>query len=461
MITFSPLDIVIIIAFFGIVLLIGLIPQKKTDAEGFLLSGRNVGLFLFVLTNVATWYGGILGVGEFTYRYGLLSWFTQGFPYYVFAILFGIFFAKKIRGSSLFTIPDKMEEVYGRKAGTLSAIVIFVLVLPAPYLLMLTILVSLIFNLNFYFSVLIAIAISLLYLFKGGYKADLLTDAFEFFVMFAGFLIMIFVLVENFGSVDFLRSSLPADHLKLTGGASPSYVLVWFLIALWTFTAPSFHQRCYAAKNGNVAKYGILISVFFWFLFDFLTTATGLYSRALLPNLNNPTFAFPLLAEKVLSKGLKGIFYASMFATVLSTLNTYFFLSGATFGKDFVYRFVKNKDENKIAFYTRIGLAVSAIVSFVFVVYVRSIIEMWYLVGSIFIPGMILLIVGAYYPKFRVDGKIAAIEILTGVLFAFLFFLIKPFLAGYGIIAEIEPMIVGLFASTTVHFFGMRFRNSS
>ena len=454
MVTFSTLDYIIIAGFFLLVLLIGFIPKGEKGAEDYLLSGRNVGLALFVLTNVATWYGGVLGVGEFTYRYGLLSWFTQGFPYYIFAILFGIFFAKKIRGASLFTIPDKIEEVYGKQAALLAAIVVFVLVLPAPYLLMLTILVSLIFKFNFYVSLGIALLISIAYLFKGGYKADLFTDAFEFFVMFIGFLIMIFILAGNFGGINFLKSNLPPEHLTLTGGASPAYILVWFLIALWTFTDPGFHQRCYAAKTGKVAKYGILISVFFWLLFDLLTTATGLYSRALLPQLPNPTYAFPMLAEKVLSPGLKGVFYAAMFATVLSTLNSYFFLSGTTFGNDFVFRFVKTKDTNKISKYTKLGLIVSAVISIVFVVYVRSIINMWYLVGSIFIPGMILLIIGAYYPKFKINGKYAALEIAVGVLTAFAFFLLRPVFEGTAL-SVIEPMIVGLIAAVVVHTAGL------
>ncbi len=106
----SSTDILIIIIFFAGILLIGFYTSRKTtsDANDYLLAGRKIGLFLFILTNVSTWYGGILGVGEFTYRYGLVSWFTQGLPYYLFAFLFAIFFAKKIREASLFTIPDKL-----------------------------------------------------------------------------------------------------------------------------------------------------------------------------------------------------------------------------------------------------------------------------------------------------------------------------------------------------------------
>ena len=114
-------------------------------------------MFLFVLISVSTWYGGIIGVGEFTYRYGLVSWFTQGFPYYLFAFLFAIFFAKKIREASLFTIPEKLTEVYGQKVGLISAIIVFILVSPAPYLLMVANLISLVFDVDIFISLLIGI----------------------------------------------------------------------------------------------------------------------------------------------------------------------------------------------------------------------------------------------------------------------------------------------------------------
>ncbi|MGE5353621.1 MAG: sodium:solute symporter family protein [Acidobacteriota bacterium] len=294
MISFSFWDIAVILAFFLVVLIIGFLPEKKETetAEGYLLSGRKVGLFLFILTNVSTWYGGILGVGEFTYRYGISSWFTQGLPYYVFAFLFALFFARKIRGASLFTIPDKLRSTYGSKAAMASAILLFILVSPAPYLLMIGSLINLIFKINIFWSLVLATFLSAAYLLKGGYRSDLLTDAFEFFVMFAGFIVIMVIAYFSLGDFSYLKTNLPVEHLSLSGGASYTYILVWFLIALWTFTDPGFHQRCYAAKNGDVAVKGIIISIFFWALFDFLTTFTGLYSRAALPGLKTPVLSF-------------------------------------------------------------------------------------------------------------------------------------------------------------------------
>jgi solute:Na+ symporter, SSS family len=452
MASFSSLDIIVIVSFFLIVLLIGFIPkkEKKGDATEYLLSGRRVGLFLFVMTNVSSWYGGILGVGEFTYRYGLLSWFTQGLPYYLFAILFAFFFAKKIRNASLYTIPDKLGEVYGKRVGFLSAILVFVLVSPAPYLLMIASLFTMIFKVNLFVALLLSVLLSSAYLLRGGYKTDLYTDVFQFFVMFTGFILIVFISFKDVGGINYLTTNLPQEHLKFTSNVSPVYIIVWFLIALWTFADPGFHQRCYAARSGNTAKYGILISVLFWMLFDFLTTSTGLFAKATLPHLSNPVLSFPLYAEKVLGSGAKGIFYAAMFATIMSTLNSFTFLSATTLGRDFIYKIKKNISEKDIPDYTRIGLVVSSVFAITLAYFVQSVISLWYLIGSICIPGIIFLVISAYYDRWRISKELAVVELVGGVLGSILWFLFKSSITN-SFLAEIEPMIAGLLVALIIH----------
>jgi SSS family solute:Na+ symporter len=457
MASFSNLDIVIIISFFAALMLIGFFARTKakTDSSDFLLSGRRVGLFLFVMTNVSTWYGGILGVGEFTYNSGLLSWVTQGLPYYLFALLFAFFFAEKIQGSSLFTIPDKLEISYGKKVGLISSIFILILVTPAPYILMTGNLIQLIFNFDLLTSLIIATIFSSLYLLRGGYKADLFTDVFQFFVMFLGFIMIVVLSIIQFDGISFLESKLPENHLKLFGGASPYFIIVWFLIAAWTFADPGFHQRCNAAKDGKTAKYGILISIFFWILFDFLTTTTGLFSRAALPNIDNPVQAFPLYAELILSSGTKGIFYAALFATIISTTNSFLFISATTFGRDLVFKLSKTKNEELIVRYTKYGIIISSILSIILAYSVKSVINIWYLVGSVFIPGLIILIISSYYDKFRISNRLATLEIITASLVSFLWIIIRK-MWDSEITLNIEPMIVGLLSAIIIHIYGLR-----
>lgn len=455
MISFSFKDIAVILTFFVLLLLIGFLSSKKSkDATDYLLAGRNLNLFLFVLVTVSTWYGGILGVGEFTYRYGLLSWFTQGLPYYLFAFLFAIFFAKKIREASLFTIPDKLFEVYGKNVSLLSAVIVFILVSPAPYLLMTASLLKEIFQIDFLLALIISFLLSGSYLIKGGFRSNVYVDAFQFFVMFIGFIIAVIICFNNIGGIEFLNTNLPANHLKLTGDASPTFIIVWFLIALWTFADPGFHQRAYAAKNGNVAKWGIIISIFFWALFDFLTTSTGLFARALFPNLEQPVLAFPFLAEKILSPGLKGIFYAGMFATIISTLNSFLFLSATTIGRDFFYRLSPDLNDEKLKYYTSIGIIISGIVAIVISYFIPSVVQIWYTIGSLFIPAIIPAVVSAYYSKFRIAKKIMLIEMIISLLSGTIWFFIRDSFQN-SLWYEIEPMLVGLGAAILIHIIGL------
>ena len=463
MVSFSTLDYTVIILFFISVLAIGFYSGRKTGnkADDYLLSGRKIGLFLFVLTTVSTWYGGILGVGEFTYRYGLASWFTQGFPYYVFAALFAVFFARKIRSASLFTIPDKLSLVYGNKVGLVTAVLVFVLVSPAPYLLMTASLLSMMFGTGTIISLVIALLLSVLYLFHGGFKSNVYADALQFFVMFGGFILVLIVAYHYFGGIHYLESNLPKTHLELTGGASPTFIIVWFLIALWTFADPGFHQRAYAAKSEKVAAVGIFISIFFMAFFDFLTTATGLYARAAIPNLSRPVLSYPLLAEKILSPGFKGIFYAAMFATIMSTLNSFLFLSATTIGRDFIFKISKNKDEGKLKIYTIYGLVIGGILSIIVAYYIPSVIKIWYTVGSFCIPGIILPVVSSYYPSFKIDKKILLIEIISAVVLSISWYFIRDYFMIVKIIGEIEPMLVGLTGAAVIHAYGLLKRPSS
>ena len=287
--------------------------------------------------------------------------------------------------------------------------------------------------------------------------------------MFAGFILIVIFSTDTFGGFNFLTENLPRNHLTLTGNTSITFIIVWFLIALWTFADPGFHQRCYAAKNGNVAVKGIIISIFFWALFDFLTTTTGLFSRAVLPNLTNPVLSFPLYAEKVLPAGVKGIFYAALFATILSTLNSFLFLSGTTIGRDFIYRgvvplngtkpdsFTISK-ESKLKSYTIIGLFISGILAIILALLIPSVIEIWYTIGSLFIPAIILPVVSAYYPKIRINKNYLLIEMVAAISASTIWYFLRNNFVSHQLLAEVEPMLVGLFLAFVIHIVGIYYR---
>ncbi|HOP50832.1 MAG TPA: sodium:solute symporter family protein [Ignavibacteriales bacterium] len=439
--TFGFLDYLIFIIFFvGLFIVAKLSTKNVSDnADDYYLNNRKLNLFFYVLTTVATWYGGILGAGEFSYKYGISSWTTQGLPYYVFAYLFAIFFAKKVRNASIYTIAEIVEKKYNRVISIIVAFILLIIVSPAPYIFMIGSLISFIFNINLYLSILISLFFSSLFLYKGGFKTNIWTDSYEFFFMFLGFIMIVLISYFTFGGYNFLAMKLPENHLKLTGGLPFTYLLVWFLIALWTFADPGFHQRASAAKNDKVAMWGIIISIFFWFLFDFLTTSTGLYARAVMPDITNPVLSYPIYAERVLEDGLKGIFYVAMFATILSTSNSFMFLSSTIVSRD-IFEKIDYFRKFNVKTKALIALSLISIIVVIITFLIPSVIDIWYTIGTIFLPGVIFIIFSCYYENFLVDNKSAIVILIGSIVLSFTWYIIKD---NY-LPTIIEPMLVGL-----------------
>jgi SSS family solute:Na+ symporter len=443
-------DWIVLVLYFGAVLAIGFLSTRRSsDATDYLLAGRSLTLPLFVMTLVSTWYGGILGVGEFSYLYGISNWVVQGVPYYIFAALFAFLLAGKVRASNLTTIPDKLEQSYGRPAALFGAFLTFFLTTPAPYVFMIGILLQLLTGWPLTVCLVLGTAAATAYLFFGGFRSDVNTDVFEFLLMFGGFGIILPYAYGMFGGWGFIVSHVPPLHLTWHGGNSLQYIAVWFLIALWTLVDPSFHQRCYAARSAAVARKGILVSIFFWMLFDAMTATAGLYARAVLPSLAQPVMAFPLLAEATLPPVAKGLFYAGMLATIMSTVNTVAFVSATSLGRDIVWR-IRGGGDDVVQRYTRWGLLITAGVAIGVSLLIPSVIRQWYTIGTMIVPGLLVPLVTSYFPRLRAGSRVALGSMVLGWGVS-LTWLLAGWLGGQEGVAHyplgIEPMFPGLAVS--------------
>ncbi|HTS00848.1 MAG TPA: sodium:solute symporter family protein [Bacteroidota bacterium] len=451
MVTLAPADGAVILLFFASVIAVGFITRRATARDvDFLLAGRSLTVPVFVMSLVSSWYGGILGVGEFTYRYGLSNWFLQGVPYYVFAVVFALLLARRIRATDLISIPDKLERSYGRPAALLGALLTFILMTPAPYVLMVGVLIELVTGWPTAVAVALGTVVSTAYLVTGGFRSDVNTNVLEFFVMFLGFGVILPFAVFRFGGPGFITAHVPPAHMTWNGGAPLQFVIVWFFIALWTLVDPSFHQRCYAARTGDVARRGILLAVIFWIIFDAMTTTAGLYARAALPPLADPVMAYPLLAETLLPPLAKGMFYAGMLAAIMSTLNSQSFVASMTLGRDIAARLRGRMDESAAARPVRWGLLLTAGLSVALALVIPSVVKLWYTIGTVVIPGLLVPLLAAYSDRLRPGPRTALVTMALGWLVS-LGWLVAGWTKGMGNTEHyplgVEPMYAGLTAS--------------
>ena len=391
MTTLHLFDWVIIITYFLFILWIGIFrfkEQAKTQ-NAFILSGRKLSLVGFIATLVTTWYGGILGVGENTLLYGIQTWFIFALPYYFFAIIYAFIIAPKISENGFLSIPDHFHNIFGEKAGITCALIITFLTSPAPYILSLGVILQFLFGINLGVSLLLATFISIIYIWNGGFSAIVATDRIQFVLMFFGFFTLFIFLYNSNGSPMLLMNTLPPKMVDPLGGNSIQYLLVWFFIASWTFIDPGFYQRCCAAKNPDIAKKGILLSIVFWGIFDFLTLACALYAIGTISP-DQALLTYPLLAFEVLPAGLLGLFLIGIIATIMSTIDSLSLISAITFGRDILWRIEKNNSEINSILLMKKGLIIISFFSLILSYLLPSVVALFYTLGSILIPGLIL-----------------------------------------------------------------------
>ncbi len=423
------IDSLIVAGFLAVCLALGARVRREESREGWILAGRALTLPVFVATLVPTFYGGVLGIGEFTWGAGLSNWTIMALPYYAFAGLYAVFLAGKVRMTAGLTIPDHLESAYGRSMALLGAVLVFIIASPADELLMAGTLLGHLTGIPIAAASALAAALALALIWRGGLRSDAAANRLQFLTMFAGFSLIIPFAWHAVGSPAAMAAKLPVGHMSWTGGLGPAKLIGWWLIAVWTIVDPSFHQRCAAAESPAVARRGILISIGFWAVFDLLTTTAGLYARAALPALGNPTLAFPLLADAVLPPVARGLFFAGISASLFAALQGTALLAAACLGKRRL----------------RPGLVATMIFSYVLSRLVPSIVELWYAVGSAAIPGLLLPMLGVYLPAIRVPGRWALASSASGWLIS-LAWVVAARLNGEPPL-HIEPMFPGLLLS--------------
>ncbi len=448
----SAIDLGLMGLFAGLILLLGFWRPAESFGK-FIMAGRNLSGPAFVMSLVCSWYGGILGISEYSYTYGLSNWFVFGVPYYLYALIFALVLARKARRSELLSLPDRFQLAYGTSAAKLCGMILFVTAMPAAYLLMLGKLIEWMLGWSYHVSLLAGAALSTLYLFRGGLSSVVRIHVLQFLTMYIGFAVLVVMLYLEFGGLEFIRAGVPPELLTPTGGQPLAAVLVWYVIASTTLVEPLFYERAFATRSEKIVLPGILVAILCWAVFDFMTTTTGLYARTILGQIDSPVFAFPELAKQFLPSGLFALFLAALIATVASSVDSFIFIAGAALGRDVLAR-GKELEESGTKRYVQIGSALAIVCAVALAWFSDSVISLWYSIGSITAPALLFPALLAWFAKRPPTQRVAIIgmSLAGGVA---LFWRMSSFWTADGSYwFGIEPIFVGLGLSAVVLSFG-------
>ena len=189
-----------------------------------------------------------------------------------------------------------------------------------------------------------------------------------------------------------------------------------------------------------------MISILFWVIFDFMTVFTGLYALAVLPSINSSPYLD--LAKLVLPPIAQGLFMVSLFAIVMSTVDSFSFISAFTIGKDLTTILNLNQDDADILRYTRWGLIITALLSILLAMYFEFAMDIWYVVGSFVVPALLIpVIAGLYKIKVKYALLLMIMPMIVSICW-YLYGLAHPSANGYPVyIWGLDPMYPGVILS--------------
>jgi SSS family solute:Na+ symporter len=351
---FSPLDITIFVAFFGVVLFVSMYKSRKErTGEDYFLASRGllwpfIGLSLIAANISSEHFVGMSGQGAGSVGLAIASyeWLAA-----VTLVFVAFFFLPKFLSVGIYTIPEFLEHRYNSAARGIMALytmIIYVGVTIASVLYSGALALKTIFDVDLTTSIWAIGAIAALYTIWGGLKAVAWADLFQgSALILGGIVVMVLGFVAVGGVPEFIKANPDKLHMILPKDHS---VLPWtaLLIGLWI---PNLYywglnqfitQRSLAAKSLRHGQMGIIFAAFLKLLIPFIIVMPGIMAYQLYKDQivsGTADAAYPLLIRNLVPGGLRGFMLAAIAGAVISSLASMLNSASTIFTMDLYKRY--------------------------------------------------------------------------------------------------------------------------
>jgi SSS family solute:Na+ symporter len=228
------------------------------------------------------------------------------------------------------TMPEFLEARYGSAhLKMISAVLIFVFLLPysASVFKGLGHLFESTFGISYDFALIVLVGITGLYLILGGYFAVTLTDFIQGFIMLAGAIAMVCVLVAKAGGPAAAIGAVSANYqAHIPVGKQPSWLTIGSLIFMTSFGTwglPQMVQKFYAIKDEKMINRAAVITAVFALVIGISAYSTGALGHVFFDNDTVPRLAsgkvnYDLIVPTMLTAHLPEALLAVIMLLVLS-----------------------------------------------------------------------------------------------------------------------------------------------
>ena len=330
----QTLDWTLLVAYFAILLAIGLWASTKRKKEsslflaerslrwhhiGFSMWGTNVGPSMLIASASAGFTTGIVS--------GNYAWYA-----FVFIALLAFVFAPRYLGSKVHTLPEFMGLRYGQSTRNILAwytIVTIIISWLALTLFAGGILIRQVFDIPMWASALVLLVISAFFTMLGGLKAVAYTNVYQMLLLIFVSAALTIVGLDHVGGVSALVAKVPGDYWVLFRPNSDEafpwlpIVLGYPVMGVWFWcTDQSMVQPVLAARSLKEGQLGANFTGWLKILDVPLYILPGIICFALFPSLENPDEAYLTMVRTLFPTGMVGLVFAVLTACLVSTIGS-------------------------------------------------------------------------------------------------------------------------------------------
>ncbi len=419
----STTDLVLLILYASICIGIGIWSSRNQKDEDYLIAGRKLNLWGFVMSVVASYIGGaaIVAYTAYVYKFGIsaIAVFIGTAAGFLLFIPYALKIRKISRRKKFITLSDWFYYKFDKRIGLLSAMILFVVyfgMLLNQFIAGSSILAN-ISGWSYETALLFSSLVVGIYLFAGGFRSVIKTDIFQYLVVFVLFVFMGFVLKGN-------RKNIVVELFDFSQ-MNISMTIAFFVFGIFIiFQSAEYWQRVYAAKNSKVVKKGFILSAILVIITGFIITLVGLSAHVNLPGIQaKDAFAeglTVLLPHKYIGAGL-----VLIFAAIMSSADTIIFVLASSVSIDwFGHLSGKKQSKHQSMKQTRLFIVIFSLLGFVFAYNFRDLVAV-----IVFITGLGFTIIPAAIASFHTKVKNAAAlaSFTSGIIYVILLVCIAIF----------------------------------
>jgi SSS family solute:Na+ symporter len=414
-------QLAIIAVYFLAIIGIGVWSKRRAGGRnGFFVAHRRGTLLLITGSLVATAIGGsaTVGMAGLGFKQGLTGvwWLLVGS---VGLVLLGIFFARKVRSTALYTLPELVERQYDRRMSLAASILIVIawVGVVAGQIVAAGNVLSILGIGSVAFWMVAFTIVCLVYAILGGQLSIIRTDLFQAVIIFAGIFTALVLVISQVGGFDGLKISLSPSYFSFPVSSEFSWKALLSLLILVGATyvvGPDMYSRLFCAKGEKTAQQSAILSAFLFIPLAFAITLIGMGAKVLYPEISAEG-AFPQVIASVLSPGLSGLLLAALVAALMSSADTCLLSQGVILTQDIIKQFLPSLSEKKTVLLTRLNIIILGLLALGLAMILKGVISSLLFAYTIFTCGLVVpVIAGFYKEKLKVTPRGALTALIGG-----------------------------------------------